>query len=382
MKIHRGGGGNPACSKDLAPIAKERFLNVDFLRFICAVMIFLFHYYRPYRLGLLGGCFNEFRTITETSYIAVPFFFIIAGFFLAYTFNKNLSVIDFIKKKIIRLWPLLAFTFVLMFLADIVGAIKHFNLYPNILSLLFLENAGVTFKWGDFGWSWFLSVLFFVSIFYFYIFKYFKKTSFNFWISILVLIGYTFIVHINHGNLGFSLKGTINIYNTGLVSGLSGMGLGYLVHEFYMYLKSQPFVNSIKSAITYTIIEGLLLGFIVYNTMLHKLKFDNKIIMIVAFVGLFLTFLLKRGFISRLLDNKFSAVLGRYAFSIYMIHGALWVFLYHFWIKTHKAICLAHPYWCIEICFALCLIFAILTYHFVEVPAGKFLKKKFFPQKV
>ena len=51
---------------------------------------------------------------------------------------------DFIKKKICRLWPLIAFGILLYGIADILGFIKHFDLYGNILSLLFLENAGVT----------------------------------------------------------------------------------------------------------------------------------------------------------------------------------------------------------------------------------------------
>lgn len=378
-----GGGGQLSDNNSFSPAAKERFLNVDFLRFVFAVCIFVFHYYRPYRLAGLGGEFKALINITSSGYVAVQYFFIIAGFFLVYTLNKNLSVIDFIKKKIIRLWPLIAFLFVFFIFADLVGYVKHFDLYNNILSLLFLGNSGVTLKMVDFGWSWFVSVLFFVSIFYFYIFKYFKKTSYNFWISLLVLLGYTFIIHTSKGGVGLSVnfKDTINITNMGLVLGISGMGLGYLIHEFYQYLKSQPFVSSIKSVITYTIIEGYLLGFVIYETGFHRIKFNNKIILIVAFTGLFLTFLLKRGFISRILDNKFSAILGRYAFSLYMTHGALWIILYNIFVKHYKSICLAHPYLSGVICFIMCMIFAILTYHFVEVPAGKFLKKKFFPQK-
>ena len=375
--------GQLSDNNGFSPTAKERFLNVDFLRFIFAVIIFVFHYCRPYRLAGIGGGFKELINITGSGYTAVQYFFIIAGFFLVYTFNRNLSVIDFIKKKIIRLWPLMAFSFVFFIFADVLGYVRHFDLYGNILSLLFLGYSGVTLTSCDFAWSWFVSVLFFVSIFYFYIFKYFKKTSYNFWISIIVLLGYTFVIHVSKGGVGLSFnnKDTINIYNMGLVLGISGMGLGYLIHEFYQYVKSQPFVSSIKSVITYTIIEAYLLVFVIYETGFHKIKFNNKIILIVAFTGLFLTFLLKRGFISRILDNKFSAILGRYAFSLYMTHAALWCVLWHCLIKPYKAFWVAHPYLSIDICFVICMLFAVLTYHFVEVPAGKYLKKKFFPQK-
>ena len=44
--------------------------------------------------------------MTTFGYLAVDMFFIMSGFFLMYTFNNSLNVCDFIKKKIIRLWPM------------------------------------------------------------------------------------------------------------------------------------------------------------------------------------------------------------------------------------------------------------------------------------
>ena len=377
-----GGGGQLSDNNSFSPAAKERFLNVDFLRFVFAMFIFLHHFCAKGRLGGLGDAFKELVVNTSTNYIAVQYFFIIAGFFLIYTLNKNLSMMDFIKKKIIRLWPLIAFVVCLYLLADILGVIKHFDLYGNILSLLFLENSGVSLKWGNVGHDWFISVLFIISIFYFYIFKYFKKTSYNFFIPILVLIGYTFFVHATKGSIGGHIKTINNFLNLGMINGLTGMGLGYLIHEFYQYLKTLPFVNTIKSTIIYTVIEGYLLGFVFYESGFHKMHFNNKIILVVGFSVLFITFLLKRGLISRFFDNKVSAILGHYSLSLYMTHGFLWNVLNHYWIKAHKEICLGHPYLSVGGCFIICLIFAVLTYHFVEVPAGKYLKKKFFPQKV
>ena len=382
MKINSsrlGGGVEPSSNKALCEKQTPRFYNVEFLRFLLIISIFLVHYCSSNgRFGGFGGTFAEFSKNTECGYLAVHYFFIIAGFFLAYTFNKNLSVIDFIKKKIIRLWPLILFMTGLYLLTKGLGLIKHFDLYGNVFSLCFLSNSGLTLKWGNIGHDWFISVLFWISIFYFYIFKYFKKSSYNFAISVLVILGYTFLIHVTKGHLWGHIHTTNNIFNWGMWYGISGMGLGYLVHEFYQYLISQPFVNTIKSSIIYTIIEGYLLGFVVYESGFHKMSFDNKFILIVAFVGLFLTFLLKRGFISKLLDNKFSYILGRYTFAMYLTHAFLWVYFYNYWIKAHKDICLLHPYMSVFVCFVLCFVFAVITYHLVEVPAGKYLKRKFF----
>lgn len=319
---------------------------------------------------------------TSNNYIAVQYFFIIAGFFLVYTFDKKLLVINFIKKKIIRLWPLIAFVFCLYLIAYYLGVIKHFDLYGNILSLLFLVNSGISLNKSNIGHDWFISVLFFISIFYFYIYKHFDKKKSSFFISILVLLGYTFFVHATNGSVSGDIKTINNIINLGMLNGLTGMGLGYIIHEFYLYLKEQPYTKSIKSIFTYTILEGLLLGFVIYESGFHKFHFNNKIVLVIAFSFLFITFLLKRGLISKFLDNKISTIIGNYSLSLYITHGFLWNIIHYYWLKSHQEICIAHPYFCILGCFITCLIFAILTYHLVEVPAGKFLKKKFFPQKI
>ncbi len=373
------GGVNPSDNKGYGQYLKPYFYNIGFLRFVCVLLIFLVHYCSKSHFGALGGIYENFMASGECGYMAVHFFFIMAGFFLALTFKKELSVIDFIKKKIIRLWPLVVWVLILFLIADVVGIVKHFDLYNNILSLLFLSNSGVSLRWGNIGHDWFISVLFFVSIFYFYIFKYFKKTSYNFFIPILVLLGYTFLVHVTNGRLWGHIHTTNNIFNWGMLYGISGMGLGYLVYEFYQYLKLQPFVDSIKSIIVYTIAEGYLLGFVVYESGFHKMKFDNKIILIVAFVGLFILFLLKRGLVSKVLDNKFSLIMGQYTFAFYMTHGFLKNIMKYYWINPHKDICLLHPYLSVFCSFVLCFVFAVITYHLVEVPAGKYLKKKLFP---
>lgn len=365
-------------SKDFTPINKERFLNVDFLRFISAIMVFGIHIVYA-RLGKLSPSFEVYKENTINGFIAVSFFFIMAGFFLAYTFKQKTSVMDFIKNKIARLWPLIAFVVLLDFIGSCFHLIK-FKFYDNIFALLFLSNSGITFTEPR-AEVWFLSVLFLVSVFYFYIFKYFNKTVYNFFIPVTVLLCSTFMVHATHGRCGGHLEVYYNFLNMGIIRGIAGMGLGYMVYEFYQYLKTQPFVNSIKSVIVYSLFEGYLLGFIIYETIFHKMHFQNRMILIVAFTALFLLFLLKRGFVSRLFDIKLSAVLGRYAFAIYMTHSFIYTVLYQLWIKSHIEIISKYPLATILILFAIVFVFSIFTYHFVEVPAGKYLKKKFFPEK-
>ena len=69
-----GGGGICKNTGDFTTIKKERFLNVEFLRFICAVMIFLHHYCNTYRFGHFGKTFDVFMKNTHNAYMPVQYF--------------------------------------------------------------------------------------------------------------------------------------------------------------------------------------------------------------------------------------------------------------------------------------------------------------------
>ena len=364
MRKQQGGGG--------------KFLNVEFLRFIFSVFIVILHFCCIHfaKFGDIGDIIGK-NSVVKHGYLAVQYFFIIAGFFLIYTLNKNLTVMDFIKKKIVRLWPLMALNFVLFLMASGFGIVK-FNFYKYVFSLLLLENIGVTFDHTIQG-GWFVSVLFFVSLFYFYIFKYFDKKYYNFYIPILVILGYTYMVHGTNGAIGAQLQIIGEVFNGGVIQGISAMGLGFLIHEFYRYLETQNYIETLKSKIIYTLLEGYLLGFVVYETIMHKIHFKNLLILVIAFCGLFITFLLQRGYISKILNNKISGILGRYAYSLFLTHGFVIILFNYFYVKKNTDILFNHPYEILGIAIILALIFAVLVYHLVEVPAGKWLKKKFFP---
>ncbi len=374
------GGGGLNNSNTFNQIQKEHFFNVDFLRFIFIFVIFLHHLFNPNFLGFDKNSFSSFINNTRLGSLCIFFYFIVSGFFLTYTFDKNLSVIDFIKKKIIRFWPLVAFGIFVFCILGIFG-ISKFSFYNNIFSLFLLSNVGITFSLSNNGPDWFVSSLFFISTLYFYIFKYFKKTTYDFFIAIFVIFSFIFLLHATKGELYGHIKTTAFVFNHGLLRAFGGIGLGYFIHEFYLYLKSLNYKQTPLSFFIYTGFEIYILSFLIYETMLHKMHFNNKMIIIIGFVLLFLLFLLKRGFLSKILNHKFSTFLGKYTFAIFLTHYAVLECFTQLWFKKDISFALTHPLLIIVITFLTSLIFAIITYHFVEVPAGKFLKKKFFPQK-
>ena len=87
--------------------------------------------------NLFGGLYKNYLS-QHNGNKAVEFFFIISGFFLIYGFNKNLSTFDFIKKKIIRLSPLMLFFNIIYIIISLFTKSIKYDTYNNILSLLFL----------------------------------------------------------------------------------------------------------------------------------------------------------------------------------------------------------------------------------------------------
>ncbi len=119
---------------------KMRMQNIEFLRFLLAIVIVLFHCGRT----------------TADGYLAVEMFFILAGYFLSRSINQNkeISVDKFITIKFMRLWPVFAVAVVLA------GG----NLYDMLFKLLFLHATGLTLQYKTF--IWFVAPFFWVLVFY------------------------------------------------------------------------------------------------------------------------------------------------------------------------------------------------------------------------
>lgn len=88
-------------------------------------------------------------------------------------------------------------------------------------------------------------------------------------------------------------------------------------------------------------------------------------------------FLLNKGYVSELLNNDINVFLGKYTYSIYLTHSVVReLFKGTFW-KYHPEFVFMHPLLNIVITLLTVLILGIITYHFVEKPASKYLQEKY-----
>lgn len=105
--------------------SKPRYEILDGLRGVAALMVVAFHLFETYS----GGHFTQ---IINHGYLAVDFFFVLSGFVIGYAYDdrwSKMSLGDFVKRRLVRLHPMLIFG------ALVGGLLFYFSecsAFPNI----------------------------------------------------------------------------------------------------------------------------------------------------------------------------------------------------------------------------------------------------------
>ncbi len=134
---------------------KLYFKNLDSIRFIAALMVFLGHAVAPsfQYLPIHGTITEQLLGVISNGGIGVEIFFVLSGFLITYLLiseyevNGRISIRNFYVRRILRIWPLyflvVAFSFLIYpFLKSLVG--MNNPLGSNILyHLTFLSNFDV-----------------------------------------------------------------------------------------------------------------------------------------------------------------------------------------------------------------------------------------------
>lgn len=354
---------------------KIRFYNVDFLRFVFAIQVVIHHIACNW-VGL-----NDFRCLLKSHFLwsnAVEYFFIIAGFFMFCKIDKSKDTFIFIKSRYLRLAPIVLVFIILSAIFSIFVKGWIFSFDGNILTLFLLQAVGFTKGTTSggvvTGALWFVSVLFWCSIFYFYLYKVLEEKWFNLIVWLLIIISYSINLHCS----GFRLTGiSANVYyfiNMGVLRGLGGLGLGYFVAMVYKSGFLQQ--DNKKFNIIYSILETILLIFYVYF-MLFSSNYPSKnaLVYVVWFVILFYVFLLRKGFISKFLNNKKLGDLGKYAYCIYIMHPLVLYFFKLTIFRTNKNFVLTHMWGCLLFEALITLIFCVIIYYCFERPINRLVKQ-------
>lgn len=349
---------------------KERFKNVDFLRFILAVIIVMYHGKASEFMKL-----SSFYPALSHGYFCVEFFFIVSGFFLFKNINKNEDTVIFAKKKYFRLIPAILLLLLFTAITSIFITEIHFNFNENIMKLFLLQTCGLSKFAGETAGrgNWFVSVLFCSSIFYFYLYKITSQKWFNFITALLILFGYTIFLNFKGNNHWGLYNGFLN---TGLVRGIAGLGIGYFIAMLY----NNKFLKTCTTK-TQIIISGLeiyLSSFLTYYLLFtSKVPGKTNFLFILTFCILFYCFLIKQGILSKFLDKGIFGSLGQYSYTIYIMQFLIMEILKYTVYNHNITFIKGHTSLVFTLQTIIVVLGGIIIYQFFEKPINRFIKKKF-----
>lgn len=349
-----------------------RLHQLDGLRGLFCLLVVFFHF-EPFALPPF--LYSNF--LIRESWIFVNFFFVLSGFVIAYNYNHFSSrkeLWSYMKKRFIRLYPLLFYTVILYFAVDVAsnylfpGFVENVDSFSSLLqrlfdSLLFMNSTPILGSTGGMnGPSWSISAEMIAYLFYgaaVLIFTFSKRNAFLF---LTIVLGSAFLIW-------RKMKGLDGDYR--FVSGLQYFSTGY----FSWYLSQK--IKFIPAYFEYLFTLAILLMLYHVHGMASVTK--NTLINLtfpVLFGGFILVMSKSNGWLTHLMNGKVFQLLGRLSYSIYLNHALVLLIVPTLVFKVVKM-----PnfwYWQLAIslsCVAFVIIYSELTYRFVEKKGGNLLRK-------
>lgn len=345
----------------------HRIKSLDGLRGILCLLVVFHHYDAKY---IPSYFYNNF--LIRQADLLVDFFFIISGFVISYNYKYFKSIKDvgnFLKKRFLRLYPLLFFSTTVFFLFELFSRnyysnfinkeINNLSLLKSFIDTLLLNNSTVLFgnSWGINRPTWSISAEFYAyltfSVCLFLTGKKFKKTI----LSIIFLCNLYLL---------FLLKtsGEFNNAEHGFIRCINLFILGILVNDLsFKYFEKKGFIDIIFAAVS--IIVLYVNKVMISSNSLHAVF--ELIVIPFLFAGIIYYLINGNGSFSALLISQTLQSLGKYSYSIYLNHAIILlavpkILFQVFKISNNTFSELA----VMSICILLILIYSRLTYRFIE----------------
>lgn len=350
-----------------------RISKLDGLRGVFCLMVICFHYNANYLPPSMADFF-----VFKESYIFVDFFFVLSGFVISYNYSNIPtlhSAFTFIKKRFIRLFPLLFYTTTLFLFFDVIFNEffpQYIDTKDNISQLLIWYSDSILFLNAIFintaqvglnGPSWSISAEM-ISYCIFALVTFLAKDVLKKYVfALIVLFMYGLLFSIGQ----FTVMGDF-----GFARGLLSFTLGFFVSQFYTPgLKWNKYLEYI-----------LFVVLIVELYYLHTLHGSAKELFLlfvfpISFAGMIMVILHSDGLICRFLNSKYIQYLGKWSYSIYLNHMIVLLlfpsFVFKLLVKN------PNPFLQVAVFITTLLIIIVYskyTYLYIEEKGRKFLSTK------
>jgi peptidoglycan/LPS O-acetylase OafA/YrhL len=326
-----------------------------------------FHIIRAYLADLFPDLYGTVKANTEYSHLYVDFFFLLSGFFLflGKEKHKNTSWTSFMIRRLIRLYPVFAFSIILS------SAIRTDIPYStHVLDLLLMQCNGLLLVQGCNFNAWYVSSLFWGGALYFYVIKNYAEKNAEFFIALMIYASLYITVRV-------PVLGT-DVYTSCMLRAFYGIGIGYFVGVLFSTIKKESSLSSPRKRETfaYTCIEFCVLYFIIRNAVFVKSASCNFWMFLMAFIALIWLFLIKKGMISNLCDKQVFHFCGKYAYSIYIMQDLSFrfsrktIWCYRDFVNSHHNLAVFCG-------LVVSIMLGVITYHWIEKPFGTLLNRRY-----
>jgi peptidoglycan/LPS O-acetylase OafA/YrhL len=348
-----------------------RIDKLDGLRGIFSLMVVLHHFGAEM---IPTAVFENF--FIRESYTFVDFFFVLSGFVIAYnyhTLSSFTAFVSYIKKRFVRLFPLLFFTiniFLAMYLVkDLFGSgmQESFDFQGYFDALLFMNSTpvlGSSFGINPPSWSISSEMISYIVFGLISILAVHKRRPLL--LGGIILAGMAFSIY-----SGFFFFGA----DYGFIRGLVCFNTGYFV--WLINQKSFKIPDGIELIIPF-LIGGLLYLLFELDVNGVTKQMVGMVLIPLTFGASILILLKSNGLLSRLLNTAPSKFLGKVSYSVYLNH---WFFIF-FMSKVYVTLGIPNTplFQTLSLILTLILlvIYSYFTYTLIERKSGSYLKKLIF----
>ncbi len=349
--------------------------NINFLKLILVLIIVYYHIVSG-KLSVIYPSVEIFNVLGDKIYHAghytILLFFIVSGYFLSKSVNKNgVNIKNFVCKKLIRLFPMLFFSTFTCAVCSYWLPVRP-ELQSMILNVFFIHNYSGGAQYTSFNAaSWFVCALFWISLFYYSIVFIVKdKFKTNFIIACICIISFFALIIPFFGNEN-PLRFKIIPYRD--LFAFLGIGLGYLLENLNIKkdIVKNYFINNFFVGIT----EFAIFLIVILPLILNCKVIKEPLLYIIAFLTLLILFIRQKGFFSKLLNLSFFSKISKPSFSIYMMQETCFIVLQcSFWKTAYPNF---HPILAFVYSFLFCIIIGVLAYNIIEKPVTKILSSKY-----
>ena len=362
--------------------SKQHFVILDALRGIAAIIVVLMHSFEVY----CGGDYH--RLIINHGYLAVDFFFMLSGYVMAHAYDdrwNTMTVGDFIKRRLVRLHPLII---VGMVLGALLFFFQESSFFPKIAhatasQVVILMLIGFTMipvapsmdirGWNEMyplnGPAWSLFFEYVANILHVFILRKLSRVA----LSVLVFVAGFALVHLATTGKSGDLIGGWSLEPEQLRFGITRLLFPYMAG---MLLRRLVTIKTDKN--TFLIASFILILALSFprvggyeNLWINGL-YESFIIIVIFPLIIYLGAI---GVVNSDRTKKICVFLGDISYPLYITHFPL-ICIYYAWVVNNK-IPFSVGVWVLLILAVLSILLAYLWLKIYDVPVRKRLAKKF-----